>query len=297
MASNKPLLTLSSGLVLGLTVVVNWFVIAAFLSLFFPRSYFTLSVLTVFALAGLSLTPVGENIARFYFRCRRPVREELAQLEGPWNAVVRACGLADRQYKPELFVSDQVYPNAFAVGTQTVCVTRGLLKVATPDEIAGVLAHEVGHLENGDTRRRIIAAVINSAGNVATAVLTAILVALGVGLQVGGRLGGGQRSPYGIGQQMVVWGLLASALALFLKACLWGMQWLIQLGFLAVGRREELAADDFAKKAGFAEGLVGFLRKTETLDIQPMGIWAAVTRTHPPVPVRIDRLLYGPPAQ
>lgn len=224
--------------------------------------------------------------------------EELAQLEAPWNAVIRACGLADRQYKPELFVSDQAYPNAFAIGTQTVCVTRGLLRVAAPDEIAGVLAHEVGHLENGDTRRRIIAAVINSAGNVAAAILVALLVLLGVGLEVSGRSVVGERGIYRtVGPQMSLLAFCISIAALILKACLWGLQLLIELGFCAVGRREEFAADDFAKKAGFAAGLTSFLRKTETLEVRPVGIWAAITRTHPPVPVRIDRLLYGPPAK
>jgi heat shock protein HtpX len=287
MTSKKPFLTISSALILGLTIIVNWFVIAVFLSILFPQSYFVLSILTVFALAGLSLTPAAESVVRLYFGCRRPTREEMAQLEEPWNAVIQACGLANRKYMPELFVSDQPFPNAFAVGTRTVCLTRGLLKTATPDEIAGVLAHEMGHLENGDTKRRMIATVINSAGNIAAMILTGIVIALGFGGQTAGII-----SRRG---DIACMGWFLYLLAFFLKACLWALQWLIQVGFFAVGRKEEFAADDFARKAGFANGLVSFLRKIESLDVQPVGIWAVLTRTHPPVPERIDRLLYGPP--
>lgn len=280
MDSRKPMFSISSLLLLALTVIVNWLVIAVLVG-------FRWSALILFALAGLSLTPVGENIARFCFRCRKPTREEMFQIEGAWRTVIQACNLDNRVYKPELFVSDQPFPNAFALGTQTVCVTRGLLRNASAEEIAGVLAHEVGHLEHGDTKRRLIATVINSAGNVAATIITVMVIAIGTFQE-----GFGRASRDG---WMVVasWGFVF--LALFLKVCLWILQLLIQLGFLSVGRAEEFAADDFARQAGFANGLASFLRKIEDIDIQPVGLWAAITRTHPPTAERIDRLLYGPP--
>lgn len=280
MPVRKPMFSISSLLLLALTVTVNWFVISVLVGPWW-------AVLIIFALAGLSLTPIGEGIARFYFGCRRPTREEMFKMEGAWNTVIQACGLDNRVYKPELFVSDQPFPNAFALGTRTVCVTRGLLKTASPDEIAGVFAHEIGHLENGDTKRRLIATVINSAGNVAAMIITAIVIAVGAFQETFGRV-----SREG-------WVVFASwffvAIALLLKVCLGILQLLIQLGFLSVGRAEEFAADDFAKQAGFVNGLVSFLRRMEDVDVRPVGLWAAITRTHPPVAERIDRLLYGPP--
>ncbi len=287
MVSKKPFLTISSALMLGLTIVINWFVITIVFSIFFPESYLVLSLLTICALAGLSLTPVAESITRFFFGCRRPTREEMALIEKPWKTVLQASGLINKKNKPELFISDQPFPNAFAVAIRTVCITRGFLKIGTPVEIAGVLAHEVGHLVNGDTKRRMIASVINSAGNVANWILITIVTILGIGGQITGII---TRQ-----SSMVIFSWLLGLTVIFFKACLWVLQWLVHIGFLAVGRKEELAADDFAKNVGFANGLISYLRKVEGLDVQPTGAWAALSQTHPPIPVRIDRLLYGSP--
>jgi len=297
MASKKPFLTISNAFMLGLTIIVNWFVIALLLSIFFPTNYGLLSIIIVFALAGISLTPLAENIARFSFGCRRPTREEMSIMEEAWRAVVQAAGLDNRVYRPELFVSDQPFPNAFALGTQTVCVTRGLLRMATHEELAGVLAHEVGHLENGDTRWRMIATVINSAGNIAAAILAGILVALGYFSAFSAQFGKGMRNSTErmASNSLSSLSILSILLAMLLKGFLWILQNMITIGFLCIGRSEEFAADDFAKKIGFGNGLASFLRKMENIEVQPVGIWAAITRSHPPTAQRIDRLLYGPP--
>lgn len=164
--------------------------------------------------------------------------------------------------------------------------SKGLLKSGTPDEISGVLVHELGHLEHGDTKRRAIALVINTARNLAAWVLIVLVTVMGVGGQIGGSMTR-QTSVSLIGLVLVLF-------ALFLKSCLWLLQLLISLGFLAVGRKEEFAADAYARKIGFADGLASHLRKVEHLDIQqPAGVWAVLTRSHPPVPVRIDKLLYN----
>jgi len=51
--------------------------------------------------------------------------------------------------KPELFVSDEPYPNAYALGTNTVIVTRGMLSLATEEELCAVAGHELGHIYHG----------------------------------------------------------------------------------------------------------------------------------------------------
>jgi Zn-dependent protease with chaperone function len=48
-------------------------------------------------------------------------------------------------------------PNAFALPGGKIYVTNGLLqKAKNPDEVAGVLAHELGHLEHRDSLRKLI---------------------------------------------------------------------------------------------------------------------------------------------
>lgn len=55
---------------------------------------------------------------------------------------------------PQLYLLDSHRPNAFATGTRSassICLSRGLLTMLNEREIAGVLAHEIGHIRNGDS--------------------------------------------------------------------------------------------------------------------------------------------------
>ena len=56
---------------------------------------------------------------------------------------------------PRVYVSPTESPNAFATGRNpshaAVCVTAGLLNVLDSDEIEGVIAHELGHVQHRDT--------------------------------------------------------------------------------------------------------------------------------------------------
>src|SRR6185503_6378652 len=68
---------------------------------------------------------------------------------------------------PKVFISDNPQPNAFATGRNpehaAVCVTTGLLERVSQEELAGVLAHELGHVKHRDTLTMTITAVIAGA--------------------------------------------------------------------------------------------------------------------------------------
>ena len=55
---------------------------------------------------------------------------------------------------PTLAIAPHEQPNAFATGRSprhaVVCVTEGLLKTVTPEELEGVIAHELAHIKNRD---------------------------------------------------------------------------------------------------------------------------------------------------
>jgi heat shock protein HtpX len=73
--------------------------------------------------------------------------------------------------KPRLYVIDDLAINAFATGRDpnhaVICVTRGLLERLDRREIEGVVAHELSHVKNFDTRLMAIVAVL--AGTIAYA--------------------------------------------------------------------------------------------------------------------------------
>lgn len=66
-------------------------------------------------------------------------------------------GLAERANMPmpRLYLIETDQPNAFATGRNpenaAVAVTRGLLRALSPEEVAGVVAHELAHIKNRDT--------------------------------------------------------------------------------------------------------------------------------------------------
>ncbi|MCC7015892.1 MAG: zinc metalloprotease HtpX [Rhodospirillales bacterium] len=68
---------------------------------------------------------------------------------------------------PRVFLIEEDQPNAFATGRDpahaAVAATSGLLARLTPEEIAGVMAHELAHVKNRDTLIMTIAATIAGA--------------------------------------------------------------------------------------------------------------------------------------
>ncbi|KKU01715.1 MAG: Protease HtpX-like protein [Candidatus Woesebacteria bacterium GW2011_GWE1_45_18] len=66
--------------------------------------------------------------------------------------------------KPKLYVIEDSAPNAFATGRDpkhaVVCATSGLLNKLTRTELEGVVAHELSHVKNYDTRLMSIVAVL-----------------------------------------------------------------------------------------------------------------------------------------
>ena len=94
----------------------------------------------------------------------RPVsRESAPELFGLIEQLVRRAGLP----MPKVYLIETDQPNAFATGRDpdhaAVAVTRGLLKACDSEELAGVLAHELGHVKHRDTLTMTITATLAGA--------------------------------------------------------------------------------------------------------------------------------------
>jgi heat shock protein HtpX len=76
---------------------------------------------------------------------------------------------------PTVAIAPHDQPNAFATGrnpeNSVVCVTDGLMKIVSRDELEGVIAHELGHIKNRDmllqTVTATMAGAIGMLGNMA----------------------------------------------------------------------------------------------------------------------------------
>ncbi|BAJ28382.1 MULTISPECIES: zinc metalloprotease HtpX [Kitasatospora] len=134
----------------------------------------------------------GLFVAQFWFSDRiteramgahRVTPEQYPQLHG---AVDRLCALADMP-KPRVAVADNDMPNAFATGRNpqnaVICVTTGLLRRLEPEELEGVLAHELSHVAHRDV------AVMTVAGFLGVLAGAMTRIAL-----YGGMMGGGNRN-------------------------------------------------------------------------------------------------------
>jgi heat shock protein HtpX len=68
---------------------------------------------------------------------------------------------------PRVYVIETDQPNAFATGRNpqnaAVAVTTGLMRVLSPEEIAGVMAHELAHVKSRDTLIMTVTATVAGA--------------------------------------------------------------------------------------------------------------------------------------
>jgi heat shock protein HtpX len=184
---------------------------------------------------------------------------------------------------PAVAISASPQPNAFATGRDpahaAVCVTQGMLQVASANELAGVLGHELAHIKNRDML----------IGTVAATLAAAVVMLSRLGFWFGGDDNRG--------------GLVGGLLILILAPV---AAMLIQM---AISRAGEYRADRLgAEISGQPHALASALKKLEAearrrpMDLNPSAAHLAIVnplraggfsglfRTHPPTEERVRRL-------
>jgi Zn-dependent protease with chaperone function len=85
-----------------------------------------------------------------------------------YESLQEAASVLDMK-EPELYLMQDPFPNAFAVGMEkhTIVVTSGLVDLLTEDELRAVLGHELGHIKSGHMLYRSMAIFLIVIGVVA----------------------------------------------------------------------------------------------------------------------------------
>jgi len=94
--------------------------------------------------------------------------QELPQSEAPEiHQMVAELAQQAQIPKPRIYLLPSESPNAFATGRNpdhaVVAVTQGIVRLLKPEELRGVLAHELGHVKNRDILIGSIAATLAGA--------------------------------------------------------------------------------------------------------------------------------------
>jgi heat shock protein HtpX len=232
----------------------------------------------------------SDRIVLRMYNARQVSREEHPAFYGMIERLADRAGLP----MPKVYIIPDDSPNAFATGRNpqhaAIAATDGILRILTPDELEGVMAHELAHVKNRDILIASIAATFAGA-----------IAMIGNMLQWGAMFGAGRGDDDeggGIGGMV---GSLAMAIIAPIAAML------IQM---AVSRSREYLAD--ASGAGICGrplALAGALRKLHNASraipmqdarpatahmfiVNPLtgGGMMALFSTHPPMEERIARL-------
>lgn len=229
----------------------------------------------------------SDKIVLAMYHAREVGPDEAPMLHRMVGELAQAAGVP----KPRICVVPEQAPNAFATGRNpengVIAVTDGIMRLLSPEELRGVLAHEMAHIANRDILIQTIASVMGSA---ITSIANMLQFAAIFGRSSSNEEGGGMNP-----LAAILMAMLAPVAAMLVQ--------------MAISRSREYLADETgARYCGQPLALAGALSRLETYNRQiPMqanpstesmfivsplsgSSMANLFSTHPPMEERIRRL-------
>lgn len=277
------------GIVMLFNAAVLWAALHLGLTLYHPvsleQNYNLMGIAlgTVVTVALFFASRAGEWLLCVLSGARKPTGSEAQKLLPVMQTVQKAFQRVKgaSEWPLLLYVSDDNALNACALGKQTVIVSRSLLEMASAEELAGVIAHELGHLYYKDSRRLSMvygASLVVGLVFAAFSVMHAILRVL-------------ERTFGSVGSLLGLIALIVNLFSLAFRVVARAGCGILNLALLLVGRRQEYRADAFAHTLGFGAGLVSFLVQIKQDEKNSYcGLWLRLYSTHPPVMRRIGKI-------
>lgn len=233
---------------------------------------------------GFALSPLGEALARFLEGARHIETQEDRDYLIPLFEEVYAEAQA---FTPslnkdiKLYITDDMFANAFALGRKTVAVTRGAVMTFSREELKGLLAHELGHHANGDTKALMIKLVGNG-------FFTAIILVLRLCVSIIQVISSAMRGR-GLG-----WAMFAFAMAILKISLDLAIFLILFIGDIIIAinsRYSEYLADEYAYQIGYGEELKQSLSILHKLTLPgKMKLSERLKASHPHTLARIARL-------
>jgi len=223
--------------------------------------------------------------------------QEIAKSDNPrLYRIVENLSITDGLPMPRVYIINDPAPNAFATGRDPnhayVAATTGLLDIMDDSELEGVMAHEMGHVQNYDTRvSMIVFGLVVAIGFIADLFLR--FAFFGGGRDNDRNGGGGGGNPI-----VIVFGIAAMVVAPLVAA---GVQ-------AAISRQREYLADATSAMttrnpdalASALEKLSQYGRPMQKQNSSMAHLWISdptkpgfmskLFSTHPPIEDRVARL-------
>ncbi|MDT0342016.1 M48 family metalloprotease [Streptomyces litchfieldiae] len=224
--------------------------------------------------------PTERLMARRLFRLRPPTDQEFSYLAPIWVEIAKRARVDHTVYELWIEESDEI--NAVAAAGHIVGLTKRSFTELPPGQLAGVLAHELGHHTGGHSWARLMGQWYALPTRVTWAVLREITRAV---LLVSRKL-------FCMGGVFVITVIGFTVIAAVLSMPLIFVPMLLSPYVLAaVDRAAELRADRKAAELGFALTLIEVLRQSDLVEADRRGRTAEkLLSTHPSSETRIRRL-------
>jgi heat shock protein HtpX len=220
-----------------LTLAIGWF-----FGIFTDSGYWGLGIAAVVAIAMTwGSYFASDKIALSISRAKPAEGPRYRQLHNIVEGLSIAAGIP----KPRVYVVEDSAPNAFATGRNpehaAIAVTTGLLAKLNRDELEGVIAHELSHIQNRDTLVMTLAVT-----------LVGVIVLLADWVLRIMWFGGGDDDHKGIAAPIAIVGFVLLLIAPLIA----------QLMQFAISRQREFLADaDGVLLTRYPPGLVNALKK------------------------------------
>jgi len=216
----------------------------------------------------LGFLPVSEQLWRWVSGIRPlRIRAEKMRLLPLFEEVYEAYLQEEKETKAKnirLYVQESMNINAFAFGRGTLVLTKGSIDLLSDEALKGLIAHELAHFHNYDTRRALFAYIINLPFSLFMQKLRQVDSSLSVVLR-----------------------LAFNIFFAFFRF----IEFIGDLILMHRSRKSEYQADALALSWGFGEELAGVLIQLYQISMEkPKSVKEMLRATHPHITKRIERL-------